>query len=356
MTENKLKIFVTYHNDKYPIFKSDIFQPIFCGKYFHNEPTDMLCDNTGDNISEKNRMYSENTGHYWVLKNYLDNAKEEYIGFCHYRRLFDITKISPTDEVGMYVLKYENLKYMFDNSQEYNYYNDLKNYDCIIPPKDYFYQGGKTGTYKANLPAISCIEEMDICRKPDVLDKMITSIEDLTPEFIPAMTRVFQKIYAHLYNIYILKKEYLKEYLEWEFKIFNEMEKRTNNWNNGEYKREAGYFAEKFINIWLEYKKEKNPNFRIGYAPVYTYDIIKESIERFKFFHSIHRYDLEIQVMEYLTTLIPNQASLYRILSQAYFNVEEYQKSYDTLMKFTELMPNEDISQDLNRLSNFIQI
>ena len=93
MTENKLKIFVTYHNDKYPIFKSDVFEPIFCGKYFHNEPTELLCDNTGNNISNKNRMYSENTGHYWVLKNYLDNAKEEYIGFCHYRRLFDLTKI-----------------------------------------------------------------------------------------------------------------------------------------------------------------------------------------------------------------------------------------------------------------------
>ena len=60
--------------------------------------------------------------------------------------------------------------------------------------------------------------------------------------------------------------------------------------------------------------------------------------------------------MEYLTTLIPNQASLYRILSQAYFNVDEYKKSYDTLMKFAELMPNEDISQDLERLSNFVKI
>ncbi len=63
MTENKLKIFVTYHNDKYPIFKSDVFEPIFCGKYFHNEPTELLCDNTGNNISNKNRMYSENNGH-----------------------------------------------------------------------------------------------------------------------------------------------------------------------------------------------------------------------------------------------------------------------------------------------------
>ncbi|MCD8377538.1 MAG: DUF4422 domain-containing protein, partial [Candidatus Gastranaerophilales bacterium] len=267
MSAGRLKIFVTYHNDNFPIFKSEIFEPIFCGKYFYPENTCLLCDNTGDNISHKNRFYSENTGHYWVLKNYLDNAEEEYIGFCHYRRLFDLTKISADEDVGMFILKYENIKYVFDKFKGQDFYSKLKDFDCIIPPKDYYYAGGKTAAYRVNLPEITCIEEMDICRKPDVLDAMITSIEDLTPEFVPAMTRVFKRTYAHLYNIYILKKEYLKEYLKWEFRIFSEMEKRTNNWNNGEYKREAGYFAEKFINIWLEYKKEQNPDFRVGYAP-----------------------------------------------------------------------------------------
>ena len=69
MTENKLKIFVTYHNDKYPIFKSDVFEPIFCGKYFHNEPTELLCDNTGNNISNKN-IYSYKQICIFILKNY----------------------------------------------------------------------------------------------------------------------------------------------------------------------------------------------------------------------------------------------------------------------------------------------
>ena len=331
----KLKIFVCYHNDKFPIFKSEVFEPLFCGKYFYPENTGLTCDDTGDNISDKNRLYSELTGHYYVFRNYLNNAPEEYIGFCHYRRIFDITRISETEQ-KMYVLKYENLKYLFDKSQKFDY-SKLKGFDCIIPPRDYFYEGGKTSTYKVQLPPISCIEELNLCRKPNALNAMITSIEDLTPEFIPVMTRVFQKTYAHLYNIYIFKKDCLKDYLEWEFKIFDEIEKRTNNFNNGEYKREAGYLAEKFINIWLEYKKEKNPEFKIGYAPIYTYDIVKESIERFKFFHSIERYDLEIEVMEYLTSIIPEQASLYKILAQAYENAGELEKSRKALEKFSEL-------------------
>jgi hypothetical protein len=337
MTKQNLKIFVAYHNENYPIFKSDIFEPIFCGKSLCDRDVDMLCDNTGDNISDKNRMYSENTAHYWVLKNYLDTSEEDYIGFCHYRRIIDLEKISPEENVGMYVLKYENLKYVFDDMKGKNYNDKIKEYDCIIPPVDYYYQGGKTATYEVKLPRITCIEEMDMCRKPDVLDAMIRSIEEVTPEYVPAMTKVFTNTCAHLYNIYILKKEHLREYLEWEFKIFFEMEKRTNNWNNGEYKREAGYFAEKFINIWLEYKKEKDPNFKIGYSQVYTYDIIKESIEKFKFFHSIGRYDLEIKVMEKLTTLIPEQASLYKILAQAYGSVSDFENEKRCLERFQEL-------------------
>lgn len=350
---SKLKIFVTYHNDNYPIFKNEVFEPIFCGLDLYDGKTSLIGDNTGDNISSKNRMYSENTAHYWVLKNYIDTAEEEYIGFCHYRRILDLTKISPTEDVGMYVLKYENLRYIFDKFKG-DYYDNIKAYDCIIPAKDFYYEGGITTTNNnKQLAHITCIEELNITRKPDVLDAMITSIEELTPEFVPAMTRVFLKEYAHLYNIYILKKEHLKEYLEWKFKIFEEMEKRTNYWNNGEYKREAGYFAEKFINIWLEYKKEQDPTFKIGYCPVYTYDIIKESIERFQYFNSIGRYDLEIDVMEYLTKLIPEQASLYRVLSQAYSKNSMYEKAYNTLLKFDKLS-DEDVTEELERLKSLL--
>ncbi len=350
---SKLKVFVTYHNDNYPIFKNEVFEPIYCGLDLYDGETELIGDNTGDNISFKNRMYCENTAHYWVLKNYIDTAEEEYIGFCHYRRILDLTKISPTEDVGMYVLKYENLRYIFDRFKG-DYYDSIKPYDCIIPAKDFYYEGGITTTVNnKNLAHITCIEELNITRKPDVLDAMITSIEELTPEFVPAMTRVFLKEYAHLYNIYILKKEHLKEYLEWKFKIFAEMEKRTNYWNNGEYKREAGYFAEKFINIWLEYKKEKDPSFKLGYCPVYTYDIVKESIERFQYFNSIGRYDLEIDVMEYLTKLIPEQASLYRVLSQAYSKNNMYEKAYNTLLKFSTLS-DEDVSEELQNLKSLI--
>ena len=46
-------------------------------------------DNTGTNISFKNRFYGENTFHYWLWKNQLKDCFDKtWVGFCHYRRFW----------------------------------------------------------------------------------------------------------------------------------------------------------------------------------------------------------------------------------------------------------------------------
>ncbi len=47
----------------------------------------MICDDTGNNISDKNGSFCEATGMYWMWK----NAKDDYIGLSHYRRYFSKT-------------------------------------------------------------------------------------------------------------------------------------------------------------------------------------------------------------------------------------------------------------------------
>ena len=51
---------------------------------FNNE---WIRDNTGKNISIKNKHYGEYTFHYWFWKNMIDSISDkDWIGFCAYRR------------------------------------------------------------------------------------------------------------------------------------------------------------------------------------------------------------------------------------------------------------------------------
>jgi|TARA_B110000438_G_C15697765_1_gene599691 hypothetical protein len=54
-------------------------------------------DNTGVNISKKNKNYAECTYHYWFWKNYLDKHQGEWIGFCHYRKFWSLKQLNSKD-------------------------------------------------------------------------------------------------------------------------------------------------------------------------------------------------------------------------------------------------------------------
>ena len=61
--------------------------PVGLGKDEFNEQ--WTRDNTGMNISSKNKFYGENTFHYWLWKNQLKECfSQKWLGFCHYRRFW----------------------------------------------------------------------------------------------------------------------------------------------------------------------------------------------------------------------------------------------------------------------------
>lgn len=97
-----VKILVCYHK-KSKLLKNDVFVPIHCGRDVALEKCkdkvtnkdlrwlmkNCIGDNTGDNISNLNRYLNEATAIYWAWKNYDKLGNPDYIGLCHYRRVFD---------------------------------------------------------------------------------------------------------------------------------------------------------------------------------------------------------------------------------------------------------------------------
>ena len=88
-----LKILVAYHI-KSPVVENEVFLPIHLGQGddYDYLATQMIGDDTGDNISKKNSTYNEFTAVYWAWKNYDKIGNPDYIGLNHYRRFFIFEK------------------------------------------------------------------------------------------------------------------------------------------------------------------------------------------------------------------------------------------------------------------------
>lgn len=60
----------------------------------------MIGDDTGENISKLNRDVNEMSAIYWAWKNYEKLGNPDYIGLCHYRRLFNFQNVIKTSIIG----------------------------------------------------------------------------------------------------------------------------------------------------------------------------------------------------------------------------------------------------------------
>ena len=84
MPASDIKIYVFFYKKSSVLELGSIYQPVMAGKALLNFNTSIAGDDTGNNISDKNKYYSELTGIYWVWK----NTEQSVTGACHYRRYF----------------------------------------------------------------------------------------------------------------------------------------------------------------------------------------------------------------------------------------------------------------------------
>ena len=87
---NNLRMFCLTMNSSHLNFINEIkYIPVGLGT--ENFPKEYFRDNTGINITKKNKYYGEYTFHYWLWKNYLDSNFDDtnnWIGFCQYRKFW----------------------------------------------------------------------------------------------------------------------------------------------------------------------------------------------------------------------------------------------------------------------------
>jgi len=198
----------------------DVYIPINGGSGLRNDSwavSNLIFDDTGDNISNKNKILNEMTSLYWVWKHYNEIGDPEYIGHNHYRRFF----------------KKEDIE-------------DYKNYDIIIS-KPIFSSDKYSLVWQYNYyHVISDLQKCsDILRKrnKDIGDSFVNYMNSSGTNYAPC-------------NMFVMKKNLFFEWCEFLFPVLFDLEKEINLDNRDNYqKRALCFLSERLFNFWCYNKK-----------------------------------------------------------------------------------------------------
>lgn len=219
-------IFTMTHK-KFPIPKDPVYVPLHVGRACSPD-YGYAGDDTGDNISAKNRYYGELTGVYWVWKNI---RTTDYVGVCHYRRYF-------CTEDGRIL-------------NERDYLEILKDHDIITSKKlklNFSYYDGYAGDYN--------IQDLDITGE---------TIRRMYPGYYDAFERLVHSNGTYFGNMMVTDKKRYDEYAQWLFSIFAEVEKRIDPSGYDDYhKRVFGFLSEFLLYVWTTVKGLKVYECKVG--------------------------------------------------------------------------------------------
>lgn len=268
MQKNDIKIFCSHRTDmKNEVFDNKLYIPIRCGAFFdeNKNPHVKLGDDSGDNISRKKALYSELTVLYWAWK----NQTADYMGLCHYRRLFSCAKDNTNFVQGNChsngCLSAEILdkntvkKYVMD---EESLSKEIKGYDAVfIKPIDL-----RDYKLKSNYQAMSEAKSWHVMSDVDIAIKIIKEkypqMSDVVDEYM------YNYNYSYLYNCFVMKKELFNEYCSWLFDILFEVEKRIDCTNYSERQtRAVGLIGEHILGVWILWLK-KQKKYKINDLPL----------------------------------------------------------------------------------------
>ncbi len=213
----RIKILVACHKADPNIRQDDIYMPIQVGKALHPElDLGFQCDNTGDNISEKNASYCELTALYWAWKNLKD---VDYIGLCHYRRYFDIKN----SEIQRYVKKYKTISI-----------------HPLILPHNVFTELSLWTSYENVVIFLDTI----ICLYPEYKQDI--------------MTYYFLSNRFSQCNMFIMNRGIFDNYCQFVFSILANVESKIKKSDYIRQQRVFGYLSETLLGLFLWHNNIKN--------------------------------------------------------------------------------------------------
>jgi hypothetical protein len=219
-----IKIIVAAHK-KYAMPGGALYLPLHVGKAGKAD-IGYAGDDTGDSISAKNANYCELTGLYWAWK----NLQADAIGLAHYRRHFTAKGVLGYKLAGKWrsVLTAEQAERL------------LKDADVILPNKRRYWIESNYGHYMH-------------AHRREGLDIAGEYIRQQSDEYAKAWETVMRRTWAHMFNMFVMKRGALDRYCGWLFDVLAHVEERLDiSGYSASEARVFGYVAELLLDVWIE--------------------------------------------------------------------------------------------------------
>ncbi len=218
-----IKIIIAAHKP-YDMPNDNMYLPIHVGAQ-GKESIGFLRDDTAENISEKNPCFCELTGLYWAWKN-LDS---EYIGLVHYRRHFAGNKKAQSLDDAV-LSGFEATKL-------------LGSTDIVLPKKRNYIIENLYDHYVHTLNS----QPLEIAGE---------IIKEKHPEYYPEFELLHRRRSAHMFNMFIMKKDILDGYCTWLFDILFELEQRCKDFSYDDFQaRFYGRVSELLLDVYINTNK-----------------------------------------------------------------------------------------------------
>lgn len=229
------RILVATHKN-YQMPEDSLYLPLHVGAHGKND-IGFTRDDSGDNISTKNPYYCELTGLYWAWK----NIDFDYLGLCHYRRFFTLSRKIPKEQSEKY-------KIILSETE----LNKLLTESPIILPK------------KRNYIIETVYNHYKHTMYIEPLDETGRIIAEKYPEYSKAFENLKHKRRFHAFNMFIMEKKFVDGYCTWLFDILGELEKRIDSSKYTDFhKRFYGRVAERMLDVWLETNNYKYKEIKV---------------------------------------------------------------------------------------------
>lgn len=245
-------IYVAFHRDGKIVSEDNHYKAIQVGKKNSRLKLEMINDADGENISDKNSIYSELTGWYWIWK----NVKHDYVGTSHYRRYFTIEQPSVVRNIGKLILIVAGQKKkrhgLFQVSSPKRWRNRVLGMDQV---KTLFQEYDALLPIKKKFP-YTVYEQYKRRHKEEDIALTRKIIEEKQPGYLAAFDKIFRSKEMYPFNMFVMPWKLFDDYMNWLFPILFELEKRSKIDLNDTYqKRVCAFMAERLQTVWIDHNK-----------------------------------------------------------------------------------------------------